>query len=385
MFVTLPIETDPDVLVDQALDRLAATFPGFVPREGHLEVVLLEEFARIAAETATVAAQVPAAIFREFGRRLIGLEPIEGSPAYAETTWVMQDTAGYTIPAGTVVLFAVTGDERVEFETMADTVIPPGQDTADGVLVRSLDIGEHANGFAPGPVQLFDALTYVTSVEATTVTTGGVAPETDAAYLDRLAQELTLLAPRPILPDDFAILARRVAGVHRALALDGYDPDSDTFGHERMVTLALVDQAGAPVTSETAGEVSRQLDDAREVNFVVHTIDPTYTPVQVQFTAVAAAGADPAAARADAIAAVRGYLDPARWAGGAESPPAWRPGRGTVHHLELAAIIGAADGIAYVTGLTLNGDTADVDLDGRAPLPAPVGAGTVIDGTVVAP
>jgi uncharacterized phage protein gp47/JayE len=55
-------------------------------------------------------------------------------------------------------------------------------------------------------------------------TAGGVDAESDADYLDRLHELLTLLAPRPILPNDFAVLARTVAGVGRATAIDLYNP-----------------------------------------------------------------------------------------------------------------------------------------------------------------
>jgi hypothetical protein len=61
-------------------------------------------------------------------------------------------------------------------------------------------------------------------VVTTTVSAGGVDAENDIAYRDRLAAELTLSSPRPILPDDFAILARNVTGVTRALAVNGSIP-----------------------------------------------------------------------------------------------------------------------------------------------------------------
>jgi hypothetical protein len=56
-----------------------------------------------------------------------------------------------------------------------------------------------------------------------------------------------------------------------------------------------------------------------------------------------------------------------------------------VRYLEVATVINNVDGVDHITDLTLNGGTADVPLDGVAPLPASVDAGTTISGTVTAP
>ena len=44
------------------------------------------------------------------------------------------------------------------------------------------------------------------------------------SYINRLTAELQLLAPRPILPADFAALATSVTGVFRAMAIGGLNP-----------------------------------------------------------------------------------------------------------------------------------------------------------------
>lgn len=224
-FIDIPFETDASALEADALDAFAAFIPGWVPREGHIEVWLIEVMARMAAEAAFVAAKVPQAIFRTFGKTLIGLLPIDAAPAEVSSTWVMADAAGYTVPAGTVVAFRAAGDVLIPFVTVNDVIVSAGSTTtlAGSVLLRAVESGTVGNGYT-GAMTLVDSLAFVSSVTATTTSSGGVDAETDGEYVDRLAQDLKLLTPRPILAGDFATLARNVAGVYRALAVDNYIP-----------------------------------------------------------------------------------------------------------------------------------------------------------------
>jgi hypothetical protein len=87
-------------------------------------------------------------------------------------------------------------------------------------------------------------------------TAGGIDAEPDDVYLSRLTDELTLLAPRPILPVDFAIMARDVTGVTRATALDGYDPTATITGRTGTTTSGSpnVTAIAASMTGITAGQ-----------------------------------------------------------------------------------------------------------------------------------
>lgn len=376
-YIEVPFETDPGTLAADALDTLIANIPGFVPREGNLEVWMVEVWARMVSEARIVAANVPSEIFRYFGDSLLGLPPVAALPAQATTTWTMVDNQGYTIPAGTVVAFRIAGDELVAFHTIADAIVSPGFTTVPDVVIEATELGADMNGLGPGGLELVDALSFVSSIVADGVTAGGVDAETDEAYLDRLASELQLLTPRPILAEDFAVLARRVAGVHRALAIDGYNPADTTYNNERMVTVALVDINGDPVAPAVATAVQTYLDAQREVNFIVNVIDPDYTIVNVVFTVVAHSNYDLADVEARAEAAVTAHLDPATWGGGDQSPPEWRPSTNVVRYLELAQAINEVDGVDFIDALTVNGGTVDVTLAGVAALPS---IGTV-DGT----
>ena len=479
-YIDVPITTDPDELTAEALDYLAANIPGWQVKEGHLVAWLIEVLARINAETRDVASRVPRSIFRYFGTTLFDLPPIASASASAPSTWTMRDNAGYDIPQGTVVAIRQAGD-RLVFFTVRDavTVLPGAVVTGPGeVILDAVEPGTAANALAAGAVELVDALSFVDSIVTTAATAGGVEAESDDAYLARLATELQLMSPRPILPPDFAILARRVAGVHRAVAIDNYQPPADeiqtvtvagatggnftlTFGadttaaiahnadaatvqaalealpsigvgdvvctggplnaeavtvsfsgalaaqnvaqlgptnnltgggtvvvttekdgraeafnQERMVSVASVDVAGEAIPEATKDAVSAYLESLREQNFVVWTFDPTYTDINVVTQVRTRAGYEKIATRDAVIAVIQSYLDPAKWAGGTETPPVWRDER-TVRRLDLIAEIDRVPGVDFVETLTINGGVADVVLDGEAALPRAVPAPTV--------
>lgn len=368
-YIEIPIETDPAVLSATAIDTLVEALPGFVPREGHLEVWLVEVWARMVAEARDVASDVPTTIFRYFGQSMLGIPPVVGQRASTTVSFTSNDTLGYTVPAETIVAFRTAGDELVPFQTLEDVVISPGSSVVAGVEIEALEEGSLGNGLGPGGIELVDALSYIAAVTADQATSGGVDEETDEAYLDRLAAELQLLAPRPILAEDFAVLARRTGEVHRAVALDGYNPTDQTFDNERMVAVALVDIDGQPVSQAAKDETQTRLDNRREVNFVAHIIDPTYTVIDVTFAVTAWDDFDLADVEARAVEAVSSYLSPATWGGGNESPPEWRSGTKIVRYLEVAQVVNNVPGVDYVKTLEVNAGTVDVTMSGVAPLP----------------
>lgn len=222
-YITLPITVDPNALIQQGIAAIQAQLPGWIPAEGHIEMILLEQFAAATAQTANVAASASQAIFEYFGQ-LVNILPISGNPSTAETTWTMTDTAGYTVPSGTVVGYQILGNQIVLFSTTEPFTINPGSQTATNILIQSQTVGTSNNNLTTGLLALVTSLSYVASVEAITISSGGANPETVSQYINRLSEELQLLTPRPILPGDYAVLAASVPGVTRATAYN------NTFG-----------------------------------------------------------------------------------------------------------------------------------------------------------
>ena len=548
-YIEVPIETDPEILAGEAYDYMSTVFPGWLPNDGNLETVLIEALAQMTAEARDVASAVPTDIFRYFGE-LVQITPQEATFAGSTTTWTMLDADGYTIPAGTQVGIEITGDTAIPFETTEDHVIPPGVTTAVNVPISAIDEGEEASGIA-GAVLLLDTLDYVESIVLDNPTSGGQDAEDDDAYLNRLRTRLQLMAPTPILANDFAILATDIPEVARAVAIDNYNPhhnaltanqssfETDTTGWEvaanctiarvitqqlqgaaalsltatsaatmsarntaatsvacvpgetitgmasfkaaatgrtcriylrwltaadalisatagtnitdvttgwiqatvtaqapataakvaiiaevvtpanaeihyvdavairrdqdktwiiggtavvtnaeRMVTVGVIDEDGLALSDAIVQEVDDYLESLREVNFIVHVIDPVYTTIDVQFSARAHSGYTLADLKTATEQALRDYLSPANWgiptAVGEDVTftPEWI-NQTTIRYLELTQVVNNIMGIDYVQTLQFKKpDTAyattDLVLNGAIPLPLP---GT-ITGTI---
>jgi hypothetical protein len=379
-YIALPVTTDPEALASDAIAYLAAQQPGWVAREGHLETWMLRAFARMANESAKVAAQAPLAIFRYFGERLLDLPPLVGARAQASSTWTLTDTAGHTIPAGTTVGYRTSASSLVLLRTVADVVVPAGSNrtAAGAVLLEAVEVGGSVNGLPAAPLVVVDNLAAVAAVETTTVTAGGADAETESVYLDRLAAELQLLSPRPILPKDFAALARNEPYVGRAVAIDGFNRSDGSYGNARLVTVAAVDALGQPLTTSQKNTLRAKLDGAREVNFVVDVIDPTYTTVDITAQVVPLPGENVATVSKAVVSALMAFLSPAQWGG---PSPAWH-NTTAVRYLTVAHVLNGVPGVDYVSGLQIasgGGQLATVDavLFGAAPLPR-VGALNVV-------
>lgn len=386
-YIHYPQDFDSYQLAQDAFDYLAAHVPGWSPSPGNLESILIEAMARMVAEAGEVASDVPRSIFRYFGASVVSLPPQDATFASGDSTWTMIDNAGYTIPAGTRVGIPAAGDELVAFAVVSNVTVPPGSTaTAAGeVQLAAVVAGEEGSGLTADP-ELIDALDYVADISLVGTTTGGLDAESDEDYLNRLRAEFQLFSPRPILPDDFATLAQRIAGVDRALAIDGYNPLDDTDNNERMITVVPVNENGDPVSSGTKAAVDADLQARREVNFVVHVIDPTYTTIDVTWEAVALPDYDTATVEAEAEVAVAAYIDPANWGQPRTSNEREWIDQPVMRYLEVAQVINNVEGIDYITSLTLGlgggaQSSADVNLDGPAAMPM---LGTQ-SGTVVAP
>lgn len=370
-YVDFPLPDDPDQLVADAVAGMTARLPGYLPVEGAVEVAVIEEATRLAADSRSLVVTVAAAVVSRMGADLFGVQPIAAQPAQATATFTLSDTAGHTIPAGTRVGYLPAGADPVGLATVIDTTVPAGQSTAAGVLLTALLPGAAGNAVRPGPLTALDALAWLSSVQATSAGAGGVDAETDLAYRDRLVADIALAARTVVSAADAATYARNTAGVFRCLAVDGYDSQTSTAGVPLTVSVYPVDQAGQPVPPAVAAAVAAALGDpaVRVANLVVRVGQPTYTAVQVAYTVAVQPGAPPADVQLAVSTTVAAYLSPSRWSGGGESPPAWH-GDSTVRLLDLARLVGNIDGVRYVTSLTLNGGTADVVLPGAAPLPA---------------
>ena len=245
-YIDIPVVTDSDVMIQQALSNVIAAIPGWVPREGNIEVILMEQFALLAAEAGTVASNVGATIFAYYGS-LVGINPLPGTSETITVKLTLVNPAagspGYQIPAGTIVGFYFSG-AAYQFATIQDYLITTGNSsivmTVQAVTEGAdYDLDTLAAVSDLSLTNLYLSLNYqdplvsnilLTSTPATnTALVVGTDAETTSAYLNRLASELQLLAPRPITPLDYTLFSGNVNGIFRAMAFDGVNPFTNLF------------------------------------------------------------------------------------------------------------------------------------------------------------
>ena len=373
----LPEVFDPNLIEEQIIEEIQERFEEWEPAEGNLEVWMIRALSVRIAELYETAVDVADEIFVTYGR-LRNILRYEQTQAVGESTWTMVDDAGYTIPAGVEVTFARSGNDLVAFETVDETVIAPG-DTTGTVSLIAVEGGAAGNELT-GSGELVDALIYVDGIVLDSETTGGQDEEPLADYLTRLRERLVTATETPILPRDFEIIARTFHPfVSRAVARDGYNPDDETDDNERMITLAVTDEDGEPLTSGQKTDVEETLEALREVNFVVHIIDADYTEIDVEFDFEPLSGFDKTTVRDTVEAELTRYLSPANWGQLVPGAGEYSGASGlldTVRYLEIASTIDRVPGVDYISTLNIAaaGDslgTADVSLDGAVPLTRP--------------
>jgi baseplate J-like protein len=388
-YIPVPVETEPTDLAGEAFDYIAQQVPGWLPAEGNLEAWLVEALAQIAGELRALAALVPDSIFAYYGESIVGLPPYPAVQATASTTWTTNDSAGYQVDAGTVIAVTPPASQAgYAFTVDADFTIPAGSTSVAGVSCTALEAGAAASGLT-GAVDVIDSLAFISGVTLDAATSGGQDAETSDAYLARLSALLTLLSPRPILPQDFAVLVQRtIPEIARAVAIDLYNPGPPVDANcPRCVSVAICDVDGNPCSATVKTEADDLLQAQREVNFLTFILDPTYTTIDVSFSVMSYPGYDPADVAARVVSALTTYLSPSSWGVppyGDTSARSWINAT-AVRYLELAEQINRVDGVHYIVTLAFatgggTQGTADVALAGVAPMPRP---GT-ITGTATA-
>ena len=375
-YIEVPIDSEPVDVAEEAFGYIEAQVPGWLPHDGNLETWLVEALAQMAGELRSLVALVPDSIFQYLGASILGLPPYPAVQATGSTTWTMIDAAGYTVTSGT--LIAITPPSQSEsfaFQVVDDFTLPAGSQTQTSVAVRALEAGAAASGIS-GTVEMLDPLDFVDTITLDSPTSGGSDAEASDAYLRRLSDLLTLLAPRPILAPDFAVMARTHPSVARATAIDLYNADTQQTNVPRCVTVTVVDADGNALSAATMADVRSLLQAEREVNFLVFVIAPTYTTIDVTVDVSCFPGYNAQDVAARVKTQLQSYLSPAQWGVppfGDTSTRSWINDT-HVRYLEVAEQVNRVEGVHFIRALAIgeNGGTqgtADLVMASVAPLP----------------
>jgi uncharacterized phage protein gp47/JayE len=357
---------DPTTVVDRMLAAYQVLQPGWQDLSGDpLGAVLRAVGGEIDVLRALIS-DAEAGVFATFGRTVIQVPSAVETKATVQATVTFSDSAGHTFPAGTDVTWTdPTSGQVLEFRSLVDVPVPAGA-TSASVTFEAAFPGSAYNSVPTGSVLLLsDVVAGVSAITTSVPSTGGTDPETDDAYRDILTDDLKTLRLSVLNAFDAAILARNVPGVHRAFALDGWNPVTNTVGTDTTdVGIAMVNAAGADVPTSVKDAAVAYLNDEtrRGLNVTMRAGSPTYTAVNIVFTAVADYGYDPVAVQASAVQAVRDFIDPANFSGGLRQPPEWQ-GDKVIRRLDVAGVIARVPGMGSLTTLTLNGSaTVDITL-----------------------
>jgi len=146
------------------------------------------------------------------------------------------------------------------------------------------------------------------------------------------------------------------------------------------------------VSTTVKEQVVKLLEGLREVNWVIHVINPEYETLPATATVVAYAGQDMARVKAACETALNEYLAPANYRLGEMSPatgggevinaPAEgaKPRTQTVYVNELIALLDRTLGVDRVKAVTLKGAAADWALSTPITLPKPGTIGVTVEG-----
>lgn len=394
-FTNIDASTSPEDAAAQIYAAIQQRWADWEPSDANLETWLADAFARLASETAALSAQTTLAIFRNFGLRILGVPPLLAVGARGELTVEVGNDDGWTIPEGAEFSLQRTGSERYGFVVTSAVEIPPGAtETAEGeVPIQALIPGVDANGLTPAdssPTMISALDIPIVSVELVDATSGGQNEESETEYLDRLVDEISLLAPTPILPADFTKFVLRNPAVYRAVTIDGWNRGSPgTIDNERMVGSVAIDEAGEDVDADIKTDIEADIAARREVNFDFGMGSPTYTTIFVTVDVVMLDGYDAATVEQSVEDALRSYLSPVNWGNtpGGDTERTWLNST-VVRYTELVSVVDRVPGVDYVDTLSLDDATApssdaDVTLSGRVPLTraATTGTGITVNAT----
>lgn len=378
-FVGLFGEVDTDLLETEVRETLEAAFEGWEAPAGSLTEWLIKSFVRISASVFGLASVVSREVFKTFGETIVNVPPILAAPATATSTWKLIDDKGHTIDDGTLVSIEASGDETLSFRVVGDIVVAPESDETEAgeVLLEAVEPGTDYNELTAAP-EPQSAVSFVESIALVGATANGVDAEDEDTYLSRLTDELQTLTRSAVISRDWEILARRIAGVARATALDNYNLETEESEQPFVVTVFVVDEDGAALSEKVKDEVQALLEERSLSNIVTFVGDPTFTKVGAKVEIVVAAGYDPEAVIAAVEERLTAYLAAQNWglpetgdAGGSSST--W-VNQTTVYLNEVLAEVDRVQGVSRVVSVKLSKGAGelkaeDVVLSGPAPLP----------------
>lgn len=307
---------DPNTLAEDAKAKLEERLPGWSAESDPVISALIEAWADPAAEQAQALELELIEAFKGIGA-LHGIRPLEAAPATSLATFTLTAAApvgGYTIPLGVLVGVNDANGELQAFRLPANLTVAEGATTATATMEAATP-GSESNNLT-GIAVLVNTPPAVLSVSLAT-SGGGEDEEEESSFLDRLTEELELISVAAVRAADAAGVARKVAGVGRATAVDLLKPaaadggeGTEETGVERCVTVAVTKAEGLPTSSKVRAEVLAALSERATANMRYFVVSPHYEEIDAAATVFAWPGQEPAQVALEAKEALELLLSP---------------------------------------------------------------------------
>jgi len=276
-------DRDPQAIFEAMVEVVRARVPQWQPRNGALEVALLEAWA-------TADADLIYAVNRTLGALVESILAIDGvardagEPANGTLDLVFDGPATTTITAGTAF---ITDSDTDPVTLLVRT------DTPLSAATGSLDVEEAVPGAAAllTSGQTLSPAADIPRLSACTLRApliGGRPAETDWTYLERAVMRRARHTSSLVLPDHFTAYALEDPRVGRATTLDVYDPQTgpDALGHVTVV----VHGRGTALPADTLTEIENAMNAMSAAILTVHVIGAQLATVDVAATITPAPG-----------------------------------------------------------------------------------------------
>lgn len=338
-------DRDPQAIFDAALAKFQELAPTARLRNGSVETMLLEAWATASSDLIYALNRFPAAAVEGL-LNLYGVPRSAGVAAAGVVTLEFDDVRTVTVEAGQ------------RFSDPATGLVLEVSATTTGSSVSSMTVPavcEEANAAGNSIVSgtaldLLDSIPYVISATVSTSFSGGVDPESDAAYIDRASTVLARVTSSLVLPVHFQAYLLQDVRVGRATPVDLYEPGGtpgSDLGHITCFTYGR----GAQLTTEVRAELQAAMQAICSAMVNIHVEEATIVTQNLELEVVALPGYDHNAVRDAITAALTAWMSPDAWAWGRD-----------IYTSEIIDVAADVPGVDYVTSVTT--PAANVTING---------------------
>lgn len=348
-----PLDTDPAVIYNGAIELARLTMPEFTLRQGTPEDAIFQAAAYVSAITAGAINRLPSALMVGLAN-LLGYTRFAGSKATVQATLTLASYDAAIIPSGTILSWTHEDDNgeifQYAFEVIDNVDIsagtPPTLPTGTASL-RSLVPGYMPTIPVGSSLNILTTNTAIQSAVTTNSFVPGQDPESNQQYLDSIATYMGTLSSSISTGsqlDSTVLLNFRNVG--RCKTYDLTDPsgdlkvtDPDIAGYATVFVYGL----NALLTSTDRSGILALVEDRLNIGLSVDVLDITLCGISVR-ASVAYDDTWPEADVIDSIEyTIRSYLSPSKY-------PSFES---NIRGNSVLSMISRVSGVLYVSSVAL--------------------------------